>query len=211
VGTRYALVAIRVLVDPNDPEDVRSAHALQDSIRVEQRSRGRLELPTWDKASQDKVRAALLEMAEKEPDLNRAFGRQGEVDPVRHLIATASAWGGNPSRDALYLNVTPPRNDGITPYQLRVGSVPVDAFWSVSVYDEKGYFQFNPQGAYSLNSVTAQRAKDGSIDVRFGGCDGGLPNCLPITPGWNYMVRLYRPQPQALEGSWRFPEATPVN
>jgi hypothetical protein len=211
VGTRYAAVAIRILADPSNPEDMNKAHALQDSIKVEQNGKGRLELPVWDKVSQDKVRTSLLGLAAMEPDLNRAFGRQDEVDPVRHLIATASIWGGNPSKDAIYLNVTPQRNDGVTPYELRVGSVPVNAFWSVSVYDEKGYFQPNPQGAYSLNSITAQRAKDGGIEVRFGGCDGKVPNCLPITPGWNYTVRLYQPQPQILEGSWRFPEATPAN
>jgi hypothetical protein len=35
-------------------------------------------------------------------------------------------------------------------------------------------------------------------------------NCLPITKGWNYLVRLYRPRPAVLDGTWTFPEATPV-
>jgi hypothetical protein len=39
---------------------------------------------------------------------------------------------------------------------------------------------------------------------------GTIPNCLPITPGWNYMVRLYRPRAEILNGSWHFPEAAPV-
>lgn len=211
VGSRYVVLGLRILANPEDAEDMKQAHALQDAVRVEQASTGRLELPSWDTASQDKVRSALLALATLEPNLDRAFGAQGAVDPVRHLIATASAWGGLPEKDATYLNVTPTRNDGMTPYRLRVGDVPVGAFWSVSVYNEQGYFQPNPQGAYNLNSVTAQRAKDGSIEVRFGGCDGKLPNCLPITPGWNYMVRLYQPRPSVLEGSWRFPEAVPVN
>ena len=207
VGTRYAAVNIRVLADPNSPADMEQAHALQDAIKVEQRGSGRLELPVWEKSSQDKVRAALLGLAELEPDLNRAFGRHGEVDPVRHLIATASAWGGNPSKDAIYLNVTPERNDGVTPYELRVKDVPVDAFWSISVYDEKGYFVANSHNAYSLNSVTARKESDGAIRVRFGECDE-QPNCLPIMPGWNYMVRLYRPQSALMEGSWQFPPAS---
>jgi hypothetical protein len=29
--------------------------------------------------------------------------------------------------------------------------------------------------------------------------------------GWNYMVRLYRPRPEILNGTWKFPEAQPVN
>jgi hypothetical protein len=28
--------------------------------------------------------------------------------------------------------------------------------------------------------------------------------------GWNYIVRLYRPRPEVLDGSWTFPEATVV-
>jgi hypothetical protein len=36
-------------------------------------------------------------------------------------------------------------------------------------------------------------------------------NCLPIEPGWNYTVRLYRPRAQILNGVWIFPQAYPVN
>ena len=27
--------------------------------------------------------------------------------------------------------------------------------------------------------------------------------------GWNYMVRLYRPRAEILNGTWKFPEAQP--
>jgi hypothetical protein len=46
---------------------------------------------------------------------------------------------------------------------------------------------------------------------QFGGCDGKVQNCLPTMPGWNYTVRLYRPRAEILSGSWKFPEAQPVN
>jgi hypothetical protein len=58
--------------------------------------------------------------------------------------------------------------------------------------------------------VTAKRGADGSITVQFGGCDPDAENCLPITPGWNYLVRMYRPRQEILDGSWRFPEAVAV-
>ena len=44
------------------------------------------------------------------PDDRHAFGGKGDVDPIRHLIAIASAWGGSPDKDAIYLNVTTPDN-----------------------------------------------------------------------------------------------------
>ena len=72
-----------------------------------------------------------------------------------------------------------------------------------------GYLEANPCNAYSLNNITAQKSPDGSVAVQFGGCDGKIPNCLPITNGWNYLVRLYRPRGEILSGAW-FPEAQPI-
>ena len=47
------------------------------------------------------------------------------------------------------------------------------------------------------------------MTISFGGCDGDRPNCLPIMEGWNYAVRLYRPRPEILSGSWTFPSPRP--
>jgi hypothetical protein len=104
IGTRYVFAALRILINPADPQDINQAHALQDAVTVSQKNVGKLETPNWDPASQKKVRDALLFLNETLPDLRRAGGRREEVDPVRHLIATASAWGLNPERDAIYLS-----------------------------------------------------------------------------------------------------------
>jgi hypothetical protein len=210
VGTRYAVAAVRTFVDPADADDVKQVHALQDAIKVEQKQPGTLELPEWDAESQKKVRDALLVLGSTMPDFTHAFGTKDQVDPIRHLIGSALGWGGNPDKDAIYLNVTLPNNDGKTVYSLVVRDVPVDGFWSVSVYNAEGYFQKNPFDAYALNNVTAKKGADGSIAIQFGGCDGKVPNCLPITPGWNYTVRLYRPRPEILDGRWKFPDPQPL-
>jgi hypothetical protein len=209
-GTRYAVVAIRTLVNPADPEDIKQVHALQDAIKVSQKDAGNFEIPKWDPASQKKVRDALLVLATTIPDFKGAFGKKGEVDPVRHLIGSAAAWGGNPDKDATYLNFTPAKNDGKTPYKLVVKDVPVEAFWSVSVYNKDGYYEPNKENAYNINDVTAKKAADGSVAIQFGGTPDGTSNYLPITPGWNYTVRLYRPQEPILSGKWKFPEPVPV-
>lgn len=211
IGTRYGLVGIRTFVNPNDPEDVKKVHALQDAIKVSQKAAGKLDLPAWDSTSQKKVRDALLVLASTITSFDRAFGTRAQVDPVRHLIGTAAGWGGNPDKDAKYLNVTPAKNDGTTIYKLNVRNVPVEAFWSVSVYNAAGYYEKNPFNAYSLNSVTAKKGGDGVYAIQFGGCDGKIPNCLPIVKGWNYTVRLYRPKPEILSGKWKFPEPQAVN
>jgi hypothetical protein len=210
IGTRYIMLGVRTLVDLTDPKDPQKAHALQDAIKINQKSPGKFEIPNWDPVSQKKVRGALLALNAMLPDLKRAFGRKDQVDPVRHLIGTASGWGGNPDNEAIYLNVTPPRNDGSTVYELSVKDVPVDGFWSISLYNADGYFVKNQYEDYSLNNFTARKSADGSVAVQFGGCDGKIPNCLPTMPGWNYTVRLYRPRAEILGGKWKFPEAQPV-
>jgi hypothetical protein len=211
VGTRYVAVAVRTLVDPADPKDVAQVHALQDAIKAEQKSSGRFEIPNWDRASQKKVRDALLVLAATMPDFRGSFGARGQVDAVRHLVGTAAGWGGNPDKDATYLNITPSRNDAKTIYKLTVTGAPVDGFWSISVYNAAGYFEKNELGAYSLNNLTAKRNADGSVTVQFGGCAKETPNCLPTVPGWNYTVRLYRPRAEILSGAWKFPEPQPAN
>jgi hypothetical protein len=212
IGTRYALAAIRILVDPNDPKDVGQVNALQDEVKVEQpNGPGKFDVPNWDAASQKKVRDALVVLGATLPDWRHAAGRRNEVDPVRHLIVTATGWGLNPDKDAIYLNVTPSKNDGTTIYKLNVKDVPVDGFWSISLYNAEGYFEPNNLDAYTLNNITAKKSDDGSVAVQFGGCDSKISNCLPIVSGWNYMVRLYRPRAEILDGRWKFPEAQPLN
>jgi para-nitrobenzyl esterase len=211
VRTRYVFLAVRTLADPENPDDMRAANALQDAIRVEQASSGKLELPNWDKASQDKIRSLLNELSTmRSGDMGAMFGTKGEVDPIAHLIGAAIGWGGNPRSAAVYLGVNPRNNDGKTVHKVAVKDVPVDGFWSISVYNSEGYFQKNAYNAYSLNNITAKQGADGSIAVQFGGCDGKIPNCLPIMPGWNYTVRLYRPRAEILSATWKFPEAQPM-
>jgi hypothetical protein len=212
IGSRYVMVGIRILADPNDLEDMKRANALQDAITVSQPGGpGSFQIPDWDPASQKTVREALIALSKTIPDLRFAAGPNKEsVDPVRRIAAAASGWGLNPDKDAIYLNVFPDGNDGRTPYRLVVGDVPVDAFWSVTAYTADGFFRPNHLNAYSINSVTGKKGEDGSITIQFGDCSKELPNCLPVTEGWNYMVRLYRPRQEILDGTWSFPVAEPI-
>jgi len=212
VGTRYLVLLVRTLIDPNDPGDIKQVHELQDRIGIQQASPGKFEVPDWDEASQKKVRDGLLLMASTMKDFKGAFGAKNKVDPINRLMGSAAGWGGNPDKDATYIGYTPAKNDGATIYKLDVrNDVPVDGFWSVSVYNAQGFFEKNAHNAYTLNNITAKREADGSVAIQFGGCDGKTPNCLPIVKGWNYIVRLYRPREAILNGSWKFPEPQATN
>ena len=209
VGTRYVAILVRTLVNSEDPKDVEVANRLQDAIQTEQARGGAFEVPRWDATSQDKARDALSVLGALGDTVNR-FGNKGEVDPLDFVIGAAIGWGGNPRSAADYQSFYPTQNDGKTTYRLTVKDVPVDGFWSVSLYNAKGYFEKNDLNAYSVNNLTAKPNNDGSFTVQFGGCTKETVNCLPIMSGWNYTARLYRPRGEILNGSWKFPEAVPV-
>jgi para-nitrobenzyl esterase len=210
VGTRYVFVIIRTLADSGNPQDVMAANAVQDMIKVEQVSAGQFEVPSWDQASQTRARDALEALGSLGGIVDR-FGKKQEVDPFDHLIGTATGWGGNPRHAADYQSFYPPGNDGKKAYRLTLKDVPVDGFWSISVYNAKGYFEKNALNAYSLNNLTARPDPGGGYTIQFGGCQKQTPNCLPIVKGWNYTMRLYRPRKEILDGSWKLPEAQPVS
>ncbi len=92
-----------------------------------------------------------------------------------------------------------------------VGDVPVDAFWSISVYNRDGFFEPNDQGVYSVNSLTAQRDPDGAVSVHF----GGAWRWTAQLPADHRRLELRDPPrtgrvPEILDGSWSFPDHEPV-
>lgn len=202
--TDYVLVAARILVDPRDPRDVARVATIQDGLRLTAASARPFRMPDYDPVTFDRTRTALLELAHDMDDFAGSFGRRGEVDPVRHLVGAAAGWGGLPDTEATYVGVSPDLPIG--DHELRIpGEVPVDGFWSISVYNAAGYFEPNAADAYTINSITAAREVDGSVVVRFGGDGDPARNSIPVPEGWNYLVRLYRPRPEVLNGTWSFP------
>ncbi|MDN4481234.1 DUF1254 domain-containing protein [Demequina muriae] len=206
-GTPHVVVAVRTLVDPTDATDLAAVATLQDQIHVDAASAKPFDMPDYDSSALDETREALLSLARNLTGFDGMFGAKDQVDPVRHLIGTAAGWGGLPSTEARYVGVDPRLPVGH--YELTVGDVPVDGFWSVSVYNAAGFFEPNERGAYTVNNVTGERNADGTITIRFGDYPDEVPNALPITDGWNYLVRLYRPRAEIIHGSWAFPTLSP--
>jgi hypothetical protein len=71
--------------------------------------------------------------------------------------------------------------------------LPVDAFWSIAIYNRDGYFEPNPHDSYGLNSVTAQPDEYGKSVLNLSPEPGDLSNHVYIMGGWNNVLRLYRP------------------
>lgn len=202
-GSPHVAVAVRILADPADPSDLAAVGAVQDQIQLYSNSSVPFEIANYDEPSFAATRNALLSLASHLTGYDRMFGSVEATEPVRHLIGTAAGWGGLPTSEATYLGASPGLPDG--QYELTVKDVPVDGFWSVSVYNAAGYFEPNDAGAYTINNITADKNADGSVTVRFGDYPAGTNNAIPTPDGWNYLVRLYRPRPEVLDGTWTFP------
>jgi hypothetical protein len=212
VGTRFALVSIRTFANTRDPEDVKKAHAAQDAITVEGGGKGPFEAPDWDQEALAAGRKALNDFAVALGfNASNAYGRKKDIQPTDYLIGAAAGWGGLPSGAAIYVFDSVDKNDGKTPYAVTAKDVPVDAFWSVTIYNADGYLEANDMGVNSYNNITAKPNEDGSHTINFGGCDDSRVNCIPISPGWNYTVRMYEPRKEIQDGSWTFPVLEPVD
>lgn len=207
--TPYVLLAARVLVDTTDPEDVAQAHQIQDGFALTARASEPLELPAYDEESFTAVRAsALAEASQGFGGSHDMFGTKEDTDPHAHFVGTVGGWGGLPKQEAYYESREPGLPVGR--YTITAKDVPVDAFWSITVYGPDGFLHPNDLDAYNLNSVSGEKNADGSITVTFGG-DSSDVNPLPIEEGWNYTVRMYRPRPEILDGTWSFPDLDPVS
>ncbi len=132
-------LVIRTLANPEDQAELAAAHSLQDQIVIEAGSDTAFVMPDYDKPSYEATLEPVLDLAKGLKRYIHTFGSKEEVNPVHFMIGTASAWGGLPDKNAVYVNVQPDLPVG--EYEITVKDVPVKGFWSISLYNEKGYFQ----------------------------------------------------------------------
>lgn len=202
--TPYVGLVLRTFVDPQDADDLAVVHALQDGLGLEAESATPYSHPAYDEDGRKETAEALLMLAKGVPDSRGTFGAKAEVNPIRHLIGTVAGWGGLPESEAYYIIETEPRPVGH--YTLTVSDVPVDGFWSLSIYNRDGFFEENPYDTYSLNNLTSETNDDGSFTLNLAPDGEGLTNYLYVMEGWNYAFRCYRPRQAILDGTWTLPE-----
>ena len=211
IGTRYMVFVIRVLMDPNDPKDMERAHKLQDGVVVKQSDKGDMSgLQDWDKKGVLAMREAFSTLGSVASSSSRFFGVKAERSYLDAAMGVAVGWGGMQEKDARYIPAKVEKNDGKTAYTITLPKeMPVDGFWSITVYNKKRFMEKNKYNSYSLNSLTAKKNADGTTTVRFGG-DPKAENYLYLPKDWVYFVRFYQPRQEILDGTWKFPEAVEV-
>jgi hypothetical protein len=87
---------------------------------------------------------------------------------------------------------------------------PVDAFWSVTVYDTErgGHLHPNDRDRYHINNTTAVKNADRTVTFTFKQvCLATDTNCLDVPAGrFDVTVRYYLPRRDIVSGTWRFPK-----
>ncbi|MFT5609666.1 MAG: hypothetical protein ACI9WC_001393 [Arenicella sp.] len=206
--TPFVWLLVRTLVFDSIEGDVAAANALQDQMKINSASAKTYTHPAYDPVSFADTTTPLLELGKGIKDNSKAAGTKQQVDPIKQLLLSAYGFGTLPETESFLITVEPnlPSNKA---YALTVKEVPVDSFWSLAMYNKDGYFEENQYNSYGFSDRTAKKNTDGSVTLHFGGSSDSV-NYIPLTEGWNYVVRLYRPRAEVLDGSWQFPKVKEI-
>ena len=139
---------------------------------------------------------------------------------LKRAIVTQLGLGANLPEDAIYpINLADETGkplDGASKYTIHFDKTalpPVDAFWSVTLYDQEGFQVANPLNRFAVSSwMPFKFNADGSLTLYFQNDNPGADkdaNWLPAPKGaFNLTMRLYAPRSEALTGKWNPPPVT---
>jgi len=142
---------------------------------------------------------------------------------LKRAIVAQLGLGANLPEDAVYpANLADESGkplDGANKYKLHFDKTdmpPVDAFWSISLYDSQGFQVSNPLNRFAVSSwMPFKYNADGSLDLYFQNESPGADkeiNWLPAPKdAFNLLMRLYAPRSDALTGKWNPPPVTRVS
>lgn len=151
----------------------------------------------------------------------KGMGNYG-VDYDLRAIACYVGLGANLPQDAVYPSCSVDADgnplDGAHKYMIHFEkdkTPPVNGFWSLTMYDNEGYFVENPINIYAVGHAAPFKYNvDGSLDIYIQNASPGKDkqnNWLPApSSGFNVMMRLYWPKEEMLNGSWTPPAIVKV-
>jgi hypothetical protein len=141
---------------------------------------------------------------------------------LKRAIVTQIGLGANLPEDAIYpLNLADETGkplDGESKYMIHFdkgATPPVDAFWSLTLYDSDGFQVANSLNRFAVSSwMPFKYNPDGSLDLYFQNESPGKDdevNWLPAPKAaFNLTMRLYAPTSQVLTGKWNPPPVTKI-
>jgi hypothetical protein len=136
---------------------------------------------------------------------------------LKRAILSQQGLGANVVEDAIYpLNLGDESGkvlDGASKYRItfeKGAAPPVNAFWSITLYDQEGFQVGNILNRFAISSwMPFKYNADGSLDLYFQNESPGKDmeaNWLPAPKGpFNLTMRLYAPKSEVLIGKWNPP------
>ncbi len=135
-------------------------------------------------------------------------------DYTTRAVVARNLLGANLPQDAIYpatridANGNQLRSDNTYILHFEANQIPpVHGFWSLTLYNQRGFFVDNPISRYAVRGEQLAKNPDGSIDIYIQQKNPGPPkesNWLPTpTSGeFNLMLRTYWPDDAVVDGSW---------
>ena len=141
-----------------------------------------------------------------------------DVPYLYHSAGTKEGWGGpatsHSAYEAMFTDEAGETLEGSKgEYVLVTEAPPVNAFWSITVYDSTtGRLHPNEDNRYHINDTTAVKNEDGTYTFRFKvKCEEGDVDCLEVPAGpFDITARYYLPQPEITSGKWNMPHPAKV-
>lgn len=223
VPSKLSVVVVRVEVkDKNNPTDMKAAKSIFRGITI--KGNAPKTFPSVDMLSSFSKDVAV----EAERRMDAAFkstpfrltvvgpGMEPGKDVVylNHSAGTKGGWGGpdtsHSSYETLFFDANGKELNGKNGnYTVTTEEPPVDAFWSLTVYDTErgGYFHPNKDDRYHINNTSAVKSENGTITFKFKQtCSDNDINCLEIPASkFDIVARYYLPHAAIQSGDWELP------
>ena len=224
VPSQLSVVLVRVEVkDKNNPNDIAAAKAVFNGFAI--RGAPPANFPPLDLLSgfsDDVVKEGNRRLDEtfKSIPFGKTIVGPGQkpgvdVPYLYHSAGTKGGWGGPATSHSAYeVRFVDKNGDELRgskgTYTLTTKEPPVDAFWSITIYDTDrgGFLHPNAQDRYHFNNTTAVKNDDGTVTFTFKqSCKDSDLNCLEVPAGrFDVTARYYLPQEEIRTKAWTLPQ-----
>jgi hypothetical protein len=222
VPSLLSAVVTRIEVkDSDDAADMAAAQAVFDGITIEGPTISEMPavdlLSGFDEQVAQEANKRMDETARSVPFSKMIVGPGREpgkdVPYLSHSAGTKVGWGGpatsHSAYESMFTDASGATLEGAKgEYVLVTEAPPVNAFWSITVYDSTtGRLHPNDDDRYHFNNTTAASSQDGTFTFRFKTkCEDGDVNCLEVPAGpFDVAARYYLPEPEIMNGKWTIP------
>ncbi|MDM1885806.1 DUF1254 domain-containing protein [Mycobacteroides abscessus] len=178
---------------------------------------------SWEKAWPQSLSQIEIDLGNKEVDgwkiSRNDIGDYGTNYAARAVVAYGGL-GANLPQDTIYpatrvdADGNPLRAEHAYVLHFPADQIPpVRGFWSLTMYNEEGFFVDNPINRYAVRGERLAKNPDGSVDIYIQRENPGAAkesNWLPTPAAGNFnlLLRTYWPDQKIIDGTWNPPAVT---